>query len=74
MATKTKFLAKTENEWWDTMRSTLNMWNNASHPEDNMCLQDYLGSYVGTEIFGYNVEVDSSTQTGYSITKSITNI
>jgi len=74
MTTKAKPVAKTEKEWWELMRSVLNMWNNSSHPEDNMCLQDYLGNYVGTEIFGFKVEVDSSTQTGYSVTKSLTNI
>lgn len=69
LKTKKQSVAKSEKEWWEFMRTTLNHWNSNSMQEDNMSLLEYVGEYVGVEIFGYKVNISDYTESGYSLTK-----
>jgi hypothetical protein len=50
-----KELAKNEKDWWDLMRRDLNKWNQSSHEEDNMGLNEWVGEYIGRVIYGWKV-------------------
>ena len=43
--------AKSKEEWWRLVRQDLAKWNQKSHTEDQMSLQDWIGE-VGPIIHG----------------------
>ena len=66
-----KKIAKTEREWWDLIREDRNKYNYDAHPEDRMDLLEYVGEMTRYDnIYGYKVEVDDYSQSGYELTKS----
>jgi len=46
-------IAKTKDEWWELMRNKLSSFNSGKHPDDQLTLLDFVGEYLGEEVFGW---------------------
>lgn len=69
MSVTAKRIAKSEKEWWNIMREECRAHNSESHMDDQIDLNEWPGMYVGTVAFGYLVEVEHGSYTGYRLTK-----